>query len=787
MDQTGKKWQPSLLGGLKMSPKYRALIASIIAAMALALMPDVSAQKKLTVGQFISPAYPFELISAKKADRLAWIAYERGMRNVYTAAAPDFKPVKLTSVTADDGNDMTGTQISDDGSIVLFVRGHAPNRDGWIANPTSDPDGGERAVWAARTSGLSKPWKVVVTTSNPALSPNGQWVLFTKDGQIHRAAINQQRALSEVDKGEKPFFRVYGTNSNPRWSPDGTKIAFVSNRSDHSFIAIYDIEKQTVSYLSPNVDFDTSPTWSPDGKRIAFIRRPGLTFGQLAQQSAANAPGQGRGGPGGGRQGGPGTGRAGAPPQTATQGQQQGQRGAGQQGQQGAANQQSRIRGMDRALFKGGYNLSFWVADVATGEAKEFWHNAPEERVFNGINNIQWAGENVIFQLEPEEWIRYYSVPVSGGRAEPITLTPGNGMVENIALSSDGKHLFYCTNAGDIDRRHIWRVPTAGGEAKQISSGTDIETYPAALASGEKVAVLFAGAKLPQSVAVLPAAGNGKAQIIFPTLPKDFPMEEHVVPENVTLKAEDGLEFNNQLFLPKDIRPGERRPALIFVHGGPQRQMLLGYHYRHVYHMFYGVNQYLASQGYVVMSVNFRSGIGYGKSFRMAQRTGRRGNSEYQDVLAAGKYLQSRPDVDPKRVGIWGLSYGGLLTAQALARNSDIFVAGVDMAGVHLWGSSVDPNDIAFQSSPISAIEKWKSPVLLIHGDDDRNVAFSQTGGLVQLLRAHGVHHELIILPDDVHDSLLHSRWIQCLDAMDDFFKRYLKNGGETKGGSSVQ
>jgi len=213
---------------------------------------------------------------------------------------------------------------------------------------------------------------------------------------------------------------------------------------------------------------------------------------------------------------------------------------------------------------------------------------------------------------------------------------------------------------------------------------------------------------------------------------------------------------------------------MIFVHGGPQRQMLLGYHYRYVYHMFYAVNEWLASQGYVVMSINYRSGIGYGRSFRTAPGTEARGNSEYQDIVAGARYLQSRPDVDPKRIGIYGLSYGGLLTAQALARNSDIFAAGVDYAGVHLYGSSLDPNDLSYQSSAISQIDKWKSPVLLIQGDDDRNVNFAQTVGLVQLLRQRDVYHELIVFPDDVHDSLLHSRWLYLLGRMDTFLQKFL-------------
>jgi dipeptidyl aminopeptidase/acylaminoacyl peptidase len=195
----------------------------------------------------------------------------------------------------------------------------------------------------------------------------------------------------------------------------------------------------------------------------------------------------------------------------------------------------------------------------------------------------------------------------------------------------------------------------------------------------------------------------------------------------------------------------------------------------HFYHVAYAVNQWLASQGYVVMSINYRSGIGYGKSFRTAPNTGGRGNAEYQDVIAGGRYLQSRPDVDANRIGIWGLSYGGVLTAQALARNSDVFKVGVDMAGVHLWGSSLDPENISYRSSAISAIDTWKSPVLLFQGDDDRNVQFSQLTGLVQLLRAHNVYHEIVVYTDDTHEPLLHRRYLYGFNRLEEFISRYLK------------
>ena len=146
------------------------------------------------------------------------------------------------------------------------------------------------------------------------------------------------------------------------------------------------------------------------------------------------------------------------------------------------------------------------------------------------------------------------------------------------------------------------------------------------------------------------------------------------------------------------------------------------------------------------------------------------------DPIPAGKYLATRADVDPARIGIWGLSYGGLLTAQALARNSDLFVAGADLAGVHLYGNSLDPEDVAFKSSAVGAIDGWKSPVFLVHGDDDRNVAFEQTVGLVSLLRARNIYHELQIIPDDLHESFYHENWLMTFDRMGKFFERFVWN-----------
>jgi len=761
-------------------------LAAGVAAVAVVLtaVPRAATPHLPTVAQFLKPGLPIELVSARKSDRIAWIAYEEGKRNVFTAAAPDFRPMRVTPFLKDDGTDLTGLRISDDGLTVIFVRGSAPNNVGWVANPASNPEGAERAIWGARV-GVPGAWRLA-EGNNPELSPDGRMILYVKNGQIYRARVGPGPAATAIDKGEKPFIDAWGTNGGPRWSPDGSKIAFSSDRTNHSFIGIYDMKTRFVSFVSPGVDRDTNPIWLPDGKHLIFVRRPGIPFGMQSQGNAAipGAPAAATGAAAGRRGG------AAAPGAAAAQSTATGRRGGAEPGQgrggrggeppipANAPNAQ--VPGLYRAAFVGGYTVSLWIADITDGQAHEFWHPGSDEKAFTTIpGNLRWAGDSLIFQFQPQgdEWERYYSLSLAGGSATSVQLTTTDGLIEDataVSLSKDGKTLYYCTNAGDIDRRHIWAVPTSGGTPKQITTGDGIENVPVALASGKQIAVLSSDAKRPLSVALWPASGSGTQKVIYPKLGPDFPVNDEVVPTNVTLQAEDKVEFHNQLFLPKDIKPGEKRPALIFVHGGPQRQMLLGWHYLSFYHIFYGVNQWLTTQGYIVLSVNYRSGVGYGRSFRQAPNVGTRGNAEYRDVLAAAKWLAARADVDPNRVGIWGLSYGGLLTSEALARNSDIFKAGVDLAGVHLEGNSLDSNDVSYTSSAISEIDHWRSPVLLVHGDDDRNVNFAQTVGLVQLLRARNIYYELIVYPDDVHETLLHSRWLYTFSRMETFLNKFL-------------
>jgi dipeptidyl aminopeptidase/acylaminoacyl peptidase len=276
-------------------------------------------------------------------------------------------------------------------------------------------------------------------------------------------------------------------------------------------------------------------------------------------------------------------------------------------------------------------------------------------------------------------------------------------------------------------------------------------------------------------------------------LPADFPAPQLVTPEQVSFRASDGVEAYGQLFRP--VGGPARKPAVVYIHGGGPRQMLLGWHNRWEYANDYGANQYLVSRGFIVLSVDYRLSVGYGQAFQFAENTGPRGASEYRDVLAAGRYLQSLPDVDRNRIGVWGASLGGYLTALALGRNSDVFAAGVDVHGAHdrlaaitttqmahaMVGDGLTEADlrqalkVQFESSPIAAVPTWKSPVLLIHGDDDRVVEFRQSIDLKRRLDEKGVLVEELVLPDDVHDSLLWRNWIASITAMSKFFEKTLQ------------
>ena len=359
-----------------------------------------------------------------------------------------------------------------------------------------------------------------------------------------------------------------------------------------------------------------------------------------------------------------------------------------------------------------------------------------------------------------------------------MLLTTTDGLIED---QTSVAHLCRRQDALLLHQRQGHRAAAhLGGAGRRRRAAADHDRrrrrdLPAPLASGKSLATLSAGWNMPQSLGIWPLAASSSADATrraadrLPDRTPGFPTDAHVEPEIVITKAADGLEIHNQLFLPKDLKPGEQRPAIVFVHGGPARQMMPGYHYMQFYHWAYGINQWLASQGYVVLSINYRSGIGYGRSFRTAPNTAAAATRSIRTWSPAAS-ICSRGRTSIRSAS----ASGGCRTAGCSRRRrwratpTSSRPASISRACTSTAARSIRSRS-RYKSSAVGAIDGWKSPVLLVQGDDDRNVAFQQTTGLVQLLRARDVYYELIVFPDDMHESLLHSRWMYTLGRMDTF------------------
>lgn len=652
------------------------------------------------------------LIAAPSGDRIAWIENREGERNIWVAEGPDWLGRRLTTYAGDNGQELSGLTFSPDGERVFWVRGGAPNRQGEVPDPLYTPDEEGQAVWASSFTG-SEPSQVV-DVGGFTVSPNGDHIAYGRGRDLFLLALADGAEPERVA-------RIRGGAGSLTWSPDGVKLAFVSGRGDHAFIGVLDLEDHRITYMDPSVASDGSPAWSPDGRQIAFIRIPNERVVHMFAPRREALP------------------------------------------------------------------FSIRVADVESGEGREVWKaREGAGSAFSGVNaarQLWWAADDrLVFPWEGDGWKHLYSVPAGGGEA--ISLTPGAFEVQFAALAPDRESVIYDSNQDDIDRKHVWRVDVTGGRPELLTPGSGVEWGAVVTAAGT-VAFQAASGSEPAHTVVL---RNGDRHRVSPDRPASFPAARMVEPEQVVFSASDGMQIHGQLFLPPNARAGERHPGVLFFHGGSRRQMLLGFHHRGYYHNTYAMNQMLANAGYVVLSVNYRSGIGYGMEFREAENYGATGASEFNDVMGAGLYLQSRPDVDPDRIGLWGGSYGGYLTALGLARASNLFAAGVDIHGVHDWNvvmngfrPSYEPEDypefsqLAYDSSPMAFMDGWTSPVLLIHGDDDRNVPFSETVDVAEALDRRGVEYEQLIFPDEVHGFLLHRNWVAAFEATLSFFDRKLK------------
>ena len=706
---------PEILSSSRWSPLARRLgttLVFLLYAVVLSLYAALAAAHPaaFTIDEVMQAPFPSSLVAAPRDKAVAWVLDARGSRNVWVAdAAHGMRARAITTFSGDEGFNIGELAWSPDSQLIAFTRGQTLD-DERGANVASSPLGpAPREVWVVSSAGGNA--HKVGAGHTPGFSPDGTRLLFIDKDRIWTVA---PQGASEP----QPLVVDGGQIESLTFSPDGRRLAFVSARSRHALVGVYDFTTQRILWMGPSLDHDGSPVFSPTGSQLAFIRVPAHSGPEFVSR------------------------RSGEP-------------------------------------------WSIWVADVARGEAHRVWRaDTGPGSIFHPTlsdTNLLWTrGGTLIFPGEKTGWLQLYALSSAGGAAVPIT--SGSFEVANLAISPDRAHIIYSSNQRDEDRLHVFRIEE--GRKPPVRLGADeptIEDAPQVSADGT-VFALRGGATQPLQPVVL---SGGRWQTLAPeTLPASFPHGQLVMPQSVTFQAKDGEIAHGQLFLPRDGRASTRHPAVLFFHGGPRRQMLLGFHPMDAYSWMYALNQYFAAEGYVVLSVNYRGGIGYGLDYREARDFGPDGASELNDLLGAITYLQARGDVDRERLGIWGGSYGGLMTALGLGRAPDAFAAGVDYAGLYNWATfftsigrslpDAATTQRAIQSSPIATIDQWRSPVLVVQADDDRDVPSQQSSELIEALRLHRIPHDELILPNEIHDLARYASWIQFFQATDRYFDEHL-------------
>ncbi len=652
--------------------------------------PPKKPDERFTIASVLAAPFLYPPAPSGDGTALAYVSREGKSRNVYFLKV-GAAAKKLTGYPEDDGQDMEDVAVSKTGAAVAYVRGGRINPQGDAPNPTSFPDMPLQQVWLIGTKGADAP-RLLGSGRDPMFTPDNKYVLWRADGNV-------MAAMLIWDKGRllgagAPQEYLSGERTGLQFSPDGGKAVYERAHG----IEIYDFATRTAVVIPHGADLDSGPVWSPDSRGIAFRRA---------------APGE-----------------------------------PGSSNSEGCGN----YRYCGPVVAKTPWSI--WTVSLSDLRPHQIWQARPGQgSVFYGMDqsyspgqpSMFWmAGGKIAFPYEGDGWRHLYAVPVSGGDAR--LLTPGDGEVETAALSPDRKTIFYATNIGDLGRRHIASVGL-DKPAATLTPGDHDQWSPLALAGGA-VAYVGAGWADPHTVSVRDAKGK-TVTAAFPARPVGFPTKALLKPTLVEFPAADGKTAFGQLFTP----PRPNGCAIIFSHGGIRRQMLPGFHYMDAYHYLYGMNQYLAGRGCVVLSVEYRSSIMRGEAFRDAPSWGFAANSELIDFVGAAKWLMARKDVDPSRgVGIYGLSWGGYMTSNALSQHSDLFKVGFDMAGVH---TSSNPDGVKY--SALGNIETWTSPVFLAQGDDDMNVNFNEGTIMARALQAKRPQVELRqqVLPGQTHDLYL--------------------------------
>lgn len=401
------------------------------------------------------------------------------------------------------------------------------------------------------------------------------------------------------------------------------------------------------------------------------------------------------------------------------------------------------------------------------------------------------TGEHVAFVSDATGWSHLYVRPVRGN-APPRQLTHGAFEAGFGSWSPDGRRIAFYDNDGSPMERRLRVVDIETGEIVSVGNAEGVSYWPRFSPDGKRLAFERTDPRSSAELYVVEAREGASPTRLTHSMPDAIDEADLTTPEAVAFPSRvDGQQVPGTLFVPKNLDRSQQHPAIVWIHGSGSDQNFLGWH-PFSYRMYYSANQYLAQQGYVILAVDYRGSSGYGRDWGTGHHLDL-GGPDALDVASGADYLKTLPYIDPDRIGVWGLSYGGFLTLQVLTRTPTLFRCGINVAGVSDWatwglesnggwitGRMSTPRDNAdgyVRSASIRHMESLERPLLMLHGTADVNVAFRESLNLVDVLLKLGKDFDFELYPGELHffrrEHILRDAWRRA----ERFFDAHLKHG----------
>ena len=605
--------------------------------------------------------------------------------------------------------------------------------------------------------------------------PAGEFLHFVRNGALYRMNPDQPGTLERV------FDEEPGGESGYSPSPDRTRIAFLRGGDLH----VRDLDSPTEFPLTGTPDLrEGAAVWSPDGRFVAYTvasteaieKTPEISGAKLAFRSRRSAPPDLWAAP---------VIRRGVPRRIA----------AGE-------DFQSSPRWLDAARLvflevSADYRTrSVRVADLRDGSVRTLASTRDPKwwsLTFLGAEpRPSPDGKWVAYLDDSSGWDRLKVVSVDDG--SETALTDDGAEVRRYAWSPDGRFLAWDANPEHPGRRQLFVVETASlpdAAPRALTSGPGTNTQPAARTGfrlsaefggfspdGSRIVFQRTGPRAPADLYTVAVDGGGEPVRLTNSLPEGLDPARFTEGEFLRFPARDGGEVPGYLFTPEGLDRSRKHPAIVWVHGDGIAQNYEGWHVRRDYAAYHSFHQLLLRDGYVVLMPDYRGSVGYGRDFRQ-QSYRDVGGGDYQDVAAAGDYLTTLDFVDPERIGVWGLSYGGFMTMQALTLDPTLFAAGVNVAGVgdyRLWyqdpggrwvvsrmGTPEENPEVYDLAVPADRVEAIERPLLMMHGTSDVNVPYFESVHLADRLLRAGKDFEFVTYPGEFHyfhrEHVLRDAW----------------------------